>query len=837
MKAIVMAGGQGSRLRPLTLTRPKPLIPLVNKPVVAHIVEWLRRYGVQEIVLTLQHQADLFQGHLGDGTGLGVKINYAVEESPLGTAGGVLNTMKAGLVDFGETALIVSGDAVTDVDLRQLIDFHADRGADVTVALHRTPNPLEYGMVITEPDGRIVQFVEKPGWAEVVSDLVNTGIYVVNTDIFRKAPENEPFDFSNDLFPLLLREERPLYGLALSGYWGDVGAPAAYLEASFDMLEDRVQHGPFGELRSPGVWVGRNVFIDPAAQVTGPVFLGDNVRIKAGAVVQGPTVIRDDTVVHERASISRSILWRGCYVGEDVEINGAVISKQCVFRRNVHVHQGVVIGDKTIVGEGAVIHPNVKIWPNKEVEPGAEVRESIIWGGQGRRVLFGRFGVTGVVNVDLTPEFAAKLGVAFGASLPKGSVVTINRDRHPGSRMLKRAIISGLPAAGVQVLDLRTQPMPVARYVTRITEAKAGVHVRISPHDRQVVDIRFINQRGLNLGRAKEREVERLFFREDFRRVQVDEIGAIDYAVEVEKRYSRAFLAALQLNEIKRRHFSIAVDYAHGATVDVLDLLLERLQVDVVGLNARSESQMLASSPEVWEKSLEMLGKLTATMGLDLGAKLDVSGEKLYLVDEQGRRVLDIIAGVTMAELLWRKRPGAAIAVQVDCPATFEQLATLHGGRVIRTKVDTHALMAAAEEKDILLALDCNGVFIFPEVHPAPDGMFALSKLLELIAIQGATLQQIIARLPQFYWMRATLACPWNAKGRVMREVNEGVGPFIIDTIDGVRFSAGDTRWALIRPDADRPLLHVVAQGRSASDTADLLQQQVAWVKQIVAVD
>jgi len=351
------------------------------------------------------------------------------------------------------------------------------------------------------------------------------------------------------------------------------------------------------------------------------------------------------------------------------------------------------------------------------------------------------------------------------------------------------------------------------------------------------VDIRFINQRGLNLGRAKEREVERLFFREDFRRVQVDEIGAIDYAVEVEKRYSRAFLAALQQDEIKRRHFSIAVDYAHGATVDVLDLLLERLQVDVVGLNARSESQMLASSPEVWEKSLEMLGKLTATMGLDLGAKLDVSGEKLYLVDEQGRRVLDIIAGVTMAELLWRKRPGAAIAVQVDCPATFEQLATLHGGRVIRTKVDTHALMAAAEEKDILLALDCNGVFIFPEVHPAPDGMFALSKLLELIAIQGATLQQIIARLPQFYWMRATLACPWNAKGRVMREVNEGVGPFIIDTIDGVRFSAGDTRWALIRPDADRPLLHVVAQGRSASDTADLLQQQVAWVKQIVAVD
>jgi len=503
-----MAGGQGSRLRPLTLSRPKPLIPLVDRPVITHIIQWLHRFGIEDIILTLQHQADLFQGHLGEDAGLGVKIRYAVEESPLGTAGSVLNTLQRGLVQAGETVLVLSGDVVTDVDLRHLMDFHAEKDASVTVGLYQISNPLEYGMVITEPDGRIVQFVEKPGWAEVVSDLVNTGIYVIDTNILEQVPAGEPFDFSNDLFPLLLAQGTPLYGLALTGYWRDVGVPAEYMRASCDMLENRVQHAPFGDLLAPGIWVGRNVSIDPLAEVLGPVFLGDNVRIKAGARVQGPTVIRDDTVVHERASISRSILWRGCYVGEDVEVNGAIISKQCVLRRGAHVHQGVVIGDKTIVGEGAVIHPDVKIWPNKEVEPGAEVRESIIWGGQGRRVLFGRFGVTGVVNVDLTPEFAAKLGVAFGASLPKGSTVTINRDQHPGSRMLKRAVISGLPAAGVQVLDLRTQPIPVARYFTRITEARAGVHVRISPHDPQVVDIRFISSRGLNLGRAKEREVE-----------------------------------------------------------------------------------------------------------------------------------------------------------------------------------------------------------------------------------------------------------------------------------------------------------------------------------------
>ena len=837
MKAIVMAGGQGSRLRPLTISRPKPLIPLVNRPVVAHIIAWLRRCGISNIILTLQYQADLFQGYLGDGAGLGVTIRYAVEESPMGTAGGVLNTLRAGLIDYGEDVFVVSGDSVTDMDLRELVGFHREREADVSVGLHRSPNPLEYGMVITEPDGRIVQFVEKPGWAEVISDLVNTGIYVINTDILREVPEDEPFDFSKDLFPRLLAEGRSMYGLAVSGYWCDVGAPPAYMQATFDMLQDKVKHSPFGDLTPPDIWTGENVFIHPEAEITGPVYLGDNVRIMAGARVHGPAVIRDDTVVHERAAISRSILWRGCYVGEQVEINGAVISKQCVFRRNARVHQGVVIGDKTIVGEDATIHANVKIWPNKEVEPGAEVHESIIWGGQGRRELFGRFGITGVVNVDLTPEFAAKLGVAFGASLPKHSVVTINRDRHSGSRMLKRAIISGLPAAGVQVLDLRTQPIPVARYFTRTTEAKAGVHVRISPHDPQVVDIRFINHQGFNLGRAKEREVERLFFREDFRRVQVDEIGSIEYAVDVRKRYSRAFLNALQQDIIKQRQFSIAVDYAHGATVDVLEPLLEKLLVDVVSLNARPESEVLAISPEEWEKGLAMLGKLTAVMGLDLGAMLDVSGERLYLVDERGQRVPDIIAGAIMVDLSLRQHPEALVAVPVHCPSIFEQLAEKYGGHVLRTRIATQALMSLAEEKNVLLALDCTGGFIFPEMHPAPDGMFALAKLLELLAIQQTSLHSIGASLPSFHWLRSTLSCPWSLKGRVMREVSEGVAPYVIDTIDGIRFTAGEGRWVLIRPDPDRPLLHVVAEGRTEEEAAALLNQQKAWVEQIVAMD
>ena len=838
MKAIVMAGGQGSRLRPLTMTRPKPLIPLVDKPMVAHIIAWLHRYGITDIILTLQHQADLFQGYFGTGESLKVRMHYAVEESPMGTAGGVRNTVDQGLVDWDETVLIVSGDAVTDFNLWELVAFHEERNADVTVALHREENPLEYGMVITEGDGRILQFVEKPGWAEVVSDLVNTGIYVMRARVLERVPTDAPYDFSNDLFPQLLAENRPMYGLAMEGYWTDAGAPPDYMQATFDMLNDRVWHEPFGEERMPQVWTGANVVIDPSAQVHGPVYLGNNVRIKGDVRIEGPAVIRDDTVVDERAVISRSILWRGCYVGQGAEITGAIISKQCVVKRRAHIHQGVVIGDKSHIGEGAIVHPNVKIWPEKEVEPGAEVRESIIWSGQrGRRALFGRFGVTGVVNVDLTPEFAAKLGVAFGASLPPGSLVTINRDRHPGSRMLKRAIISGLPAAGVEVLDLRTQPMPVARYYTWKSDARAGVHVRISPHDRQVVDIRFINELGMNLGRPKEREVERLFFREDFRRVQVDEIGRIGYATQVERMYMSHFVQHLDMERIRAHGFNLAVDYAHGATVDVMEPLLEEMAVDVVSLNARPEVSLLSVPPEEWERRLEQLGKLTVTMGLDLGAMLDVSGEKVYLVDDQGRRIPDMVAAVMMADLMWQQDPHATIAIPIDAPSAFEVLAQRYHGHVIRTRVDIQALMAEAVSKKVRLAVNGSGMFIFSHFHPGPDGMFALAKLLECLTRHEKPISQLTQHLPPFYRIHATIQCPLTEKGRIMRQINDGVAPFIMDVIDGVRFSAGEGRWVLIRPDADRPLLHVVAEGSSLEDAQGLVEQQIAWVAQLIRME
>ena len=533
MKAVIMAGGEGSRLRPLTIRRPKPMVPVVDRPAIVHIIELLKKHGITEVVITLQYLATVIQEYLGDGTQYGIKIHYTVEESPLGTAGSV----RQGIEWLDDTFMVISGDALTDFDLSAAVKYHKQKKAMATLVLKRMPNPLEYGVVIIEDDGRVRQFQEKPSWGEVFSDTVNTGIYILEPKLFDYYEAGQVFDFSNNLFPILLEKGDPMYGYVADGYWCDVGSIPDYMTASADYLEGQVSVPRLGKEmeKGSGIWAEEEVEIARDASITGPIFLGRGVKVKAGATIKGPSVIREFTTIDTRATIDRAVIWRNCYVGERAEVRGAILQTQVNVKTQAMIFEGAVIGDGTIIGNGAVIHPNVKIWPDKEVESGATVTTSIIWGAQGRRSLFGRWGVTGLVNVDLTPEFAAKLGAAYGGMLTKGSTVTVNRDSHYTPRMIKRAIIAGLPSAGINVLDLRNVPIPVARHYTRVIGAAGGVHVRINPFDARVVDVKFFDRRGLDLDKATERKVEGLFFREDFRRVYLEDVGRIDYANDVEQ--------------------------------------------------------------------------------------------------------------------------------------------------------------------------------------------------------------------------------------------------------------------------------------------------------------
>jgi mannose-1-phosphate guanylyltransferase/phosphomannomutase len=836
MKAVIMAGGEGSRLRPLTIRRPKPMVPVVDRPTIVHIMELLKRHGITEVVITLQYLASVIQEYLGDGTTFGMKIHYTVEESPLGTAGSVREATD--LLD--ETFVVVSGDALTDFDLTAAIRYHEEQNATATILLKRMANPLDYGVVIMDDEGRVRQFQEKPSWGEVFSDSVNTGIYILEPKVFEHYEAGQAYDFSNQLFPKLLEKGEPIFGYVAEGYWCDVGSIPEYMQASADYLEGLANLPRLGRETEPGsrIWVEDEVEIDRDAQITGPVYLGPGVKIKSGAVVRGPAVIREFSIVDSRATIDRAIIWRNCYVGERAEVRGAILQTQVNVKPKAMIFEGAVIGDKTIVGNGAVIHPNVKIWPDKEVESGATVTSSIIWGSQGRRSLFGRWGVTGLVNVDLTPEFAAKLGAAYGGVLPKGATVTVNRDSHYTPRMIKRAMIAGLPSAGINVLDLRSQPIPVARHHTRATGAAGGVHVRLSPFDARVVDIKFFDRRGLDLDKGTERKIEGLFFREDFRRVYLDDIGRIEYASDVEARYGADFLKQIDVEAVRNAddYNRIAVDYANSSSSLVLPVLLGNLNADVVAINAVVQEQSLYQTPEEFDEGMARLGAITRTLHAAFGVRLDTGGERIYFVDENGEAVtgmkaLAVITDLALAHHHAAHETGGIAVVPVYAPSVFDTIGERYGAEIVRTRFNSYALMTAALRPGVVIGGDSQGSFIFPEFQPSADGLFAIAKVMELTATRGMRLTQAIAELPHYAMWSTRVPCRWEDKGRVMRVLNEQYRDSTSRQIDGVKIDFGQGEWALILPDADRPIFHVIAEAGTEAEARQMVDKYAGLVQ------
>jgi len=825
MQAVVMAGGEGSRLRPLTLNRPKPMVPIANRPVMGHIIELLKRHQINDITATLQYRADDIQSYFGDGANWDVALHYSVEPRPLGTAGSVKFAER--FLSRDEPFVIISGDALTDLNISEIVAFHKRVGAAVTITLYRVPNPLEYGVIIADADGRIERFLEKPSWGEVISDTVNTGIYVISPEVLDLIEPGAQFDFSKDLFPLLMERGAPLYGYVADGYWCDVGNIAEYFRATGDLLSRRVNVGEFGRNLGNEIYVEEDVEIAGDAQLFGPIFLGRGVSIKSGVVIQGPTVIRPFSIVDNRAHIDRSIIWRNAYIGEDVELRGAIIGKKCSLKPRAVAFEGVVLGDECVVGERAVIHPNVKIWPNKEVEAGATVKTSLIWGAQAKRSLFGRYGVTGLVNVDLTPEFAARLSAAFGATLPKGSHVTINRDSHRAARMIKRAMVSGLPSAGITVQDTESVPIPVARYYTANSGAVGGVHVRISPYDQRVVDIRFFDKDGQNLGKAKERNVENIFGREDFRRVYLDDLGRIEEVPGVpEEKYTEAFLRALDVNAIRAANFKLVVDYASASTSLVLPKIFDALGVNVVALNERIDETKMTLSKEAFDAGLDQLGAITASVSAELGVRLDVGGERMWLVDGKGRKLSQTEAAAAFLDLFLRDAaPAQSIAVMVNQSEIFDAICAQHGATVRRTAIDPQALMSAVVEPEVGLAFSGAGEFIVPSFHKLIDAMFPIAKLLEYLARHRANLTDVAASLPAAYPATKNVDCSWENKGKVMRLLNERFKDQIVEKVDGVKVRLDENEWVLFIPESDLPVFTIYAESKSQEASIALAER------------
>jgi mannose-1-phosphate guanylyltransferase / phosphomannomutase len=830
MRAVVMAGGEGSRLRPLTSRRPKPLAPVANRPVMHHIVDLLRMHGITDIVATLHYLADEIEAYFGDGSAMGVSMHYVVEDTPLGTAGAVKMAQER-LRD--DTFIIISGDALTDVDLTALIEAHRAAKNDATIALWRVSNPLEFGVVITDDESRITRFMEKPSWGEVFSDTINTGIYVLEPEILDYMEPGKNYDFSKDLFPRMLRDGKRLGGHVISDYWADVGNLQQYQQANYDALSGAVRTARPSTEIAPGVWAGADCRIDPSATIVGPVQLGDRVTIGADAQIEGPSCIGNGTIVEARAAVRRTVLWEDVYVGADAQLDDCTVANRTLIKERVTVGEGTVIGERCTIGEGAIVRPHLKLWPEKNVTSGAIVSMSLVYGIKWPGSLFGGVGVTGIANLEITPEFALKLGQAFGSALRTGETVMTSRDTHPASRIMNRCIISGLLSVGINVEDLRSFPLPLSRFATR-AGGDGCVHVRVDPKDGRSLLLEFFDHSGINVNKATERKVENLFFREDFRRVPMDHVGLLNFPARTLENYTSSFLETLGSTALAKRRFRVVVDYAFGNAALVLPRILSNLNVETIALNAYFDDNRVRAHTTDRRHLLDQLSHIVGTLDADLGILLDHDGETFAVVDDRGR-IIDGNDLIALLTLLVVRAGATTVAVPVMAPAAIEGIAAEYGATVLRERSDRRSLMALAEAqgKDLAFAGSASYEVIFPEMHPAFDALYGSAKLMELLAREGRKLSELVDMLPTWHVATVHVPCPWDHKGRVMRSLIAEQPREDIELFEGLRV-AHDDGWVLVLPDSSDPTFTVYAEATNDGDALAYAERMGARIEQLV---
>lgn len=812
MRAVLMAGGSGTRLRPLTCDLPKPMVPVLNRPIAEHIVNLLKRHHITEIIATLFYLPDVMRDYFQDGSSFGVTMTYAVEEDqPLGTAGCVKNV--AELLDG--TFLVISGDSIADFDLQKAIDFHRERGAKATLILTHVPNPAEFGVVITAEDGRISRFLEKPSTSEIFSDTVNTGTYILEPEVLDHLPAGCEQDFSNDLFPHLLEKGEPIYGYVAEGYWCDVGHLDAYREAQYDALLGKVHLDYAYPQKATEIYVGKNTFIDPTARLQAPVIVGNNCRIGARSVLAPGTVIGDNVTIGSDANLNRPIVWNGAVIGDEASLRGCAIARGVRVGHRAQVMEAAIIGALSTIGEEAQISPGVRVWPSKLVEPGATLNINLIWGHTARRSLFGQRGVAGQANIDITPEFAVKLGAAYGSTLGPGVEVTVSRDQRRISRMVTRSLIAGLMSVGVNVQNLDAIAIPIARNVVTKLDVRGGIHVRVHPQFSDRVLIEFFDEQGIDIAKRKEKKIESAFFKEDMRRAQIHEIGSVTYPSRVIDIYTTAFEKHLNVESIRNSKSRIVIDYAYAVSGAVLPQLLGKFGCDAVVLNASLNQRVL--SPTEREVLLRQLGQVVQALQATFGVQVSAHGEQLVLVDEVGSPIRGEALTALMVHMVLTAHPRGTVVVPVHASGAVDELARRHDGRVIRTKANPTAIMEGARQHaNVVLGGSGNMGFIFPQMHPGFDAMFCIAKLIEMLLIQERSLGQIWEELPRTSHQVQTLRCPWSVKGALMRYLVETHPKELTELIDGVKIVDPTRRsWVLILPDASDPLVHIFADSES----------------------
>jgi len=362
MKAVILVGGQATRLLPLTCNIPKVMVPVLNIPFLEHVIRYLKEHQIKHITLAHSRLTQPIESYFGDGSQFGGKLSYAVEDTPLGTAGAVKNAERY----LDETFLALNGDIFADLDITAMIASHLERKAKATIALTPVDDPTSYGLIETNAQGRVTRFLEKPKWSQVTTNMINAGTYVLEPEVLAHIPPQANFSFERELFPLLLDQGEPIYGYPSSAYWIDMGTPEKYLQLHRDLLSGKSSQ--YAPALSGEVVIGGQSYIYPTAQIKGPLMIGDNCTIGRNARLTGPVVMGAGCTILEDTLIEESIIWRNVQLGQHVNLRNSIIADNCCLNADSTIEDSI-LGDNVTVASGCKLEPGSKIWPGITVEP------------------------------------------------------------------------------------------------------------------------------------------------------------------------------------------------------------------------------------------------------------------------------------------------------------------------------------------------------------------------------------------------------------------------------------------------------------------------------------
>ena len=689
MKAVIMAGGRGTRLRPLTERCPKPMARLCGRPVVEYILELLAKNGVTESVLTLQYLPDQIVSHFPDNSFAGVALSFCEEAQPLGTAGSVKNA--AGQI--GEDLLVISGDALCDFSLREAMDQHAARCADVTIVTARVGDPREYGLVIADSDGHVTGFIEKPSFAQATSELANTGIYILSPRAVEMIPDGQIFDFAADLFPRMLEKGMAVDCCTLSGYWCDIGDLEAYRRAQADLLAGRVDATLRGQRDESGsVFAARR----PSGryEIEAPVYIGEGVSIGDNAVIGAGTVLDDGCTVAAGAAAKGSILLPHSLLSERAAAVNAIVCTGAALKSRAALLDGAAVGEDAVVGAGTVVREGVRIAGGVRIQDGTAVSGHITERG-GAACTFDDEGLCGEIGVELTPELAARVGCAVG-TVAKGRPVGVAAARSRSARALCDALIAGVRSTGASVLDFGCVFEAMFGFAMGYNALTLGVYISAGESGA----IRVLCDTGLPAPRRVEREIELMLARGEFARAPRDGFG---------DRVDMSGIGVMYMTELLR-------------------LAPEGLE----GMRAH------ASCPD------ESVGRLLSDALQKLGCERAPSGIRLMLSTD-GRRLSLFDGNVRIG---WRRAVAAYclsqfeqdrdVAVENDFPRALDAFAEQRGHRVYRY------LLCPADGSD------AEGRRLAAQQQSARDGLMLAIQLLGYMKRHGFGLEELDRQLPGF---------------------------------------------------------------------------------------